>query len=41
MVAMMMNGGGVLQVLFEPFSRRPGGLPYIFIITGKVTALDQ
>ena len=39
MVAMMMDGGGVLQVLFEPFSKSPGGFPYVFIITGKVTTL--
>ena len=40
MVAMMMNGGVVLQVLFEPFSKSPGGFPYVFIITGKVTTLE-
>ena len=39
-VAMMMNGGRVLQVLFEPFSNSPGGFPYVFIITGKVTSLE-
>ena len=38
--AMMMNGGGVFQVLFEPFSKSPGGFPYVFIITGKVTTLE-
>ena len=27
MVAMMTNGGGVLQVLFEPFSKSLGGFP--------------
>ena len=40
MVAMMMNGGGILLVLFEPFSKCPGGFPYEFIITGKVTTLE-
>ena len=39
-VAMMMNGGGVLQVLFEPFSKSPGGFSYVFIITGMVTTLE-
>ena len=40
MVTMMMNGGEVLQVLFEPFSKSPGGFPYVLIITGKVTTLE-
>ena len=40
MVAMMMNGGGVLQVLFKPFSKSPESFPYVFIITGKVTTLE-
>ena len=40
MVAMMMNGWGILQVLFEPFSKHPGGFSYVFIITGKVTTLE-
>ena len=40
MVAMMMNGGGVLQVLFEPFFKTPGGFPYVFIITHNVTTLE-
>ena len=39
-VAMMMYRGGILQVLFEFFSKGPGGLPYVFIITGKVTTLE-
>ena len=38
--AMMMYRGGFLQVLFEPFSKGPCGLPYVFIITGKVTTLE-
>ena len=36
--AMMMYRRGILQVLLEPFSKGPGGFPYVFIITGKVTA---
>ena len=40
-VAMMMYRGGTLQVLFEYFSKGPGGFPYVFIITGKVTTLEQ
>ena len=40
LVAMMMNGGGVLQVLFELFSKSPGGFPYVFIITGNITTLE-
>ena len=39
MAAMMMNGGRLLQMLFEPFSKSPGGSPYVSIITGKVTTL--
>ena len=39
-IAMMMYGKGVLQVLFESFSKSPGGYPYVFIITGKVTTLE-
>ena len=38
--AMMMYGGGFLQVLLESFSKGPGGLPYIFIITCKVPTLE-
>ena len=30
---MMMNGWGVLQVLFVSFNKSPGGFPYVFIIT--------
>ena len=40
MVVLMMNGGGDLQVLFDPLSKGPGGFPYVFIITGKVTTLE-
>ena len=41
MAPMMMNGQGVLQVLFELFSKSTGGFPSVFIITGKVTTLEQ
>ena len=40
MIAVMVNGWGVLQVLFESVSKGPGGFPYVFIITGKVTTLE-
>ena len=36
-IAVMMYRGGFLKVLFESFSK---GLPYIFIITGKVTTVE-
>ena len=36
---MMMNGWGVLQVLFVSFTKGPGGFPYVFIITGEVPTL--
>ena len=39
-VAMMMYRGGILQVLFESFSKGPRGFPYVFIITGEVTTLE-
>ena len=35
--AMMIYGGGILQVLFESFSKGPRGFPYVLINTGKVT----
>ena len=35
-----MYRGGILQVLLESFTKGPGGFPYIFIITGKVTKLE-
>ena len=38
--AMMMYRGGILQVLFESFSKGPGCFPYVFIITGKVATLE-
>ena len=38
--AMMMYGGGILQVLFESFSKGPRGFPYVFIIAGGVTTLE-
>ena len=39
-VTMMIYGGGILQVLFESFSKGPGGFPYVFIITDEVTTLE-
>ena len=39
-VTMMMYRGGILQVLFESFSKGPRCFPYVFIITGKVTTLE-
>ena len=39
LVAVLMNGWGVLQVLFVSFTKGPGGFPYIFIITTYVTTL--
>ena len=38
--AMMMYRERVLQVLYESFSKGPGGFPYVFIITGEVTTLE-
>ena len=38
--AMMMYRGGFLKVLFESFSKGPSSFPHVFIITGKVTALE-
>ena len=38
--AIMMYMGRILQVLIESFSKAPGGLHYVFIITGKVTTLE-
>ena len=39
-VTMMMYRGQILQMLFECFSKGPGGSPYVFVITGEVTALE-
>ena len=39
-VAMMMYGRGVLQVLFESFTKTPGGFPYIVIITREAITLE-
>ena len=36
MVTVLMNGRGVLQVLFVSFTKGPGGFPYVFIITREV-----
>ena len=40
MVTVLMNGRGVLQVLFVSFTKGPGGFPYVFIITREVTTLE-
>ena len=40
MVTVLMNGWGVLQVLFVSFTKGPGGFPYVFIITREVTTLE-
>ena len=39
LVVVMMNGWGVLQVLFVSFTKGPGGFPYVFIIMGEVATL--
>ena len=39
-VAMMIYRGRILQVFFESLSEGPGGFPYVFIVTGKVTTLE-
>ena len=39
-ISMMMYRGGFLKMLFESCSKGPRGFPYVFIITGKVTALE-
>ena len=39
-IAMIMFRGGLFQMHFESFSIGPGGFPYVFIITGKVTTLE-
>ena len=36
---MVVDGRGGLQVLFVSFTKGPGGFPYAFIITAKVTTL--
>ena len=41
MITVLMNGWGVLQVLFVSFTKGPGGFLYIFTITGEVTTLEQ
>ena len=40
MVTVLMNGWGVLQVLFISFTKGPGGFPYVLIITIEVTTLE-
>ena len=32
--------GGVFQALFEPFSKIPGGFPYVFILTGNINTWE-
>ena len=39
-IAVMMYRGGFFKVLFESFFKGPRGFQYVFIITGKVTALE-
>ena len=39
-IAVMMYRVGFLKMLIESFSKGPRGFPYVFIITGKVTALN-
>ena len=39
-IAMIMYREGFLKVIFESFSKGPRGLPYVFIITGKVITLE-
>ena len=40
MVTVLMNGLGILQVLFVSFTKGPGGFPYVLIITSEVTILE-
>ena len=40
MVTVLVNGWGILQVLFVSFTKGPGGFPYVFIITREVTTLE-
>ena len=40
MVAVLMNGWGILQVLFVSSTKGPGGFPYVFIITRVVTTME-
>ena len=39
LIIVMMNGRGVLQVLFVCLTKGLGGFPYVFIITAKVPTL--
>ena len=39
LVIVVMNGWGVLQVLFVSFTKGPGGFPYVLIITCEVPTL--
>ena len=40
-IAVMMYRGRFLKVIFETFYKDPRGFPYVVIITGKETALEQ
>ena len=39
LIVVMMDGWGVLQVLFVSFTKGPGGFSYVFIISAKVPTL--
>ena len=39
LVTVVVNGWGVLQVLFVSFTKGPGDFPYVFIITCEVPTL--
>ena len=39
-IAVMIDRGGFLMVLFASFSKGPRGFPYVFIIAGKATGLE-
>ena len=39
LIVVMLNGWGILHVLFLSFTKGPGGFPYVLIITAKVTTL--
>ena len=39
-IVMMIYRGGFLKVLFESFPKGPRGYAYVFIIAGKITALE-
>ena len=39
LIVVMIDGWGVLQVLFVSFTKGPGGFPYLLIIAAKVPPL--